>query len=262
MFSGGHSLKIVVRICASTLLLAWATSSHAQLIACSMPGTAQEFKVYLDDVRAKPGTVPPPLLQERLKNLAQSLQDNLSVAVSDRAALKRCNNRFPQDVSDFDNQIDSLDHMRVVLEIWGTLGGNNGKDGELGFVLVPARSMLSPAVFVVKDDFSGPMLQLVKKYIELGAFVPVVLGTNLYQIGQFEDSVSPLCEGQKKLEVALAKLPPSPTPDQKSLAEHEKQLLGKVREMVDDALKQAKASGKPQYKDLAPESDGHFSCPK
>lgn len=255
------SLKSIFRVCASLLLLGCAGSLHAQLIACSMPGTAEEFKVYLDDVRAKSDTVPP-RLRERLKSLAQSLQDNLSVAVSDRAALKRCSNRFPQDISDFNNQIDSLDHMRVVLEIWGALGGVNGNEGELGFVLVPARSMLSPAVFVVKDDFSGPMLQLVKKYIELGAFVPVVLGTNLYQIGQFEDSVSPLCEGQKKLEVALAKLPPSPAPDQKSLAEHEKQLLGKVRDMVDDALKQAKDSGKPQYKNLVPEADGHFSCPK
>jgi hypothetical protein len=60
----------------------------------------------------------------------------------------------------------------------------------------------------------------------------------------------------------LAKLPSSPAPDQKSLAEHEKQLLEKVRIMVDDALKQVKNSGKPQYKDLVPEADGHFSCPK
>src|ERR1041385_3585117 len=255
------SLKMMGRICASFVLLGCTSSLHAQLISCSMPGTATEFKVYLDDVRAKSDTVPP-RLRERLKSLAQSLQDNLSVAVSDRAALKRCSNRFPQDVSDFDNQIASLDHMRVVLEIWGALSGTNGKDGELGFVLVPAHSIMNPAVFVVKDDFSGPMLQLVKKYIELGAFVPVVLGTNLYQIGQFEDSVSPLCEGQKKLEVALAKFPPSPTPDQKSLAEHEKQLLGKVRDMADDALKHAKASGKPQYRDLTPEEDGHISCPK
>jgi hypothetical protein len=262
MLPPGASLKTLLRVCASLLFLSCAGSLHAQLIACSMKGTDEEFKVYLDDVRAKPNTPVPQRLRQRLKSLAQTLQDNLSVAVSDRAALKRCSNRFPQDISDFNNQIDSLDHMRVVLEIWGELGGTDGKDGELGFVLVPARSMLNPAVFVVKDDFSGPMLQLVKKYIELGAFVPVVLGTNLYQIGQFEDSVSPLCEGQKKLEVALAKLPPNPAPDQKSLAEHEKQLLGKVRSMVDDALKQAKDSGKPQYKDLLPEADGHFSCPK
>lgn len=261
MPSRGHSLKTMGRICTSLVLLSCTSSLHAQLIACSMPGTATEFKVYLDDVRAKSDTVPP-RLRERLKSLAQSLQDNLSIAVSDRAALKRCSNRFPQDVSDFDNQINSLDHMRVVLEIWGALGGTNGNEGELGFVLVPARSLVSPAVFVVRDDFSKEMLQQVKKYIQLGAFVPVVIGANLYQIGEYEDSVSPLCEGQKKLEGALAKQPANPTLNQTTLADHEKRLMAKVREMVDDALRHVKSSGKPQYKDLTPDPDGRFSCPK
>jgi hypothetical protein len=91
MLLPGVSLKSILHVGASLLLLGCAGSLHAQLIACSMPGTAQEFKVYLDDVRAKSDTVPP-RLRERLKSLAQSLQDNLSVAVSDRAALKRCSN--------------------------------------------------------------------------------------------------------------------------------------------------------------------------
>lgn len=250
--------KNLIRIGASLLLFAGARPVHAQLIACSNPGTPEEFKVYQDDLRST-STNTPPLLQARLESLAQSLHDNLMVALGDLASLKRCNKRFPQDVSELKSQIGSLDQIRVVLEIWGALGGADGNQGELGFLLVPAHSLTPavPPVIVVRGDFKG-----VKKSIQQGTFIPVVLGTNLYQIGQFEESVGPLCEGQKKLEVALAKLPANPTPDQKSLAEHEKLLLAKVRDMVDDALKHAKASGKPQYKDLAPEADGHFSCSK
>jgi hypothetical protein len=251
----------ITGFCVVLLYFFCAKPVRAQLIACSMPGTPEEFKVYLDDVRPLTKTVPP-RLRARLDSLARSLQENLKVAVNGRAALKLCDKRFPLDVSEFTTQVDELDHMRVVLEIWGALGGANGDEGELGFVLVPARSLLNPVVFVAKDDFKGPMLELVKKYIELGAFVPVVLGTTFYQNDQFEDAISPLCEGETKLQVAIAKQGASQTPEQKAFVQHEKDLLVHVQTMVNVSLKKLKNAGKPQYKALTPDAGGNFSCPK
>ncbi len=252
----------ILAICAVAVLFL-PGKVHAQLIPCKTPGSAEELKIYIDDVRFKDATVPK-ALRSRLELLRNTLQQNLSATVTDQASVKLCTDRFPTDPSEFDTmQIDALNNQRVVLEVWASLPGQSGGRGEIGFVLVPAKSVVTPVVFVAREDLNGDVLKLVKKSRELQAFAPVVLGTRHYKNEEYESAVRFLCEGESKLQLALSGAnATTTTPEQKTFMDREKTLLAQVQSMVDDSIRKAKATGQPQYAALSPGAGGRYSCPK
>ena len=261
---------MLLRLMISHILVAGAVAMlfrpgivHAQLIPCKMPGSAEELKIYIDDVRVKDASVPR-ALRSRLELLRTTLQQNLSATVTDQASVKLCTDRFPTDPSEFNStQIDSLNNQRVVLEVWASLPGQSGGQGEIGFVLVPAKSVVTPVVFVAREDLNGDVLKLVKKSRELQAFAPVVLGTRHYKNEEYESAVRFLCEGESKLQLALkGSNDPAASPEQKAFVDREKALLAQVQSMVDDSIRKAKATGLPQYGALSPAADGKYGCPK
>lgn len=237
--------------------LAFPSFSRAQLKSCSMPGSASEYKIYVDDVRFPTSTVPL-RLRKRADFLRNAFFNDLSSTLQDRASIKRCDGRFPLDTSDFDDtQVDSLNDLRVVLEMWTAVRDQVTADGEFGFVLVPARSFAPPAVFVVKDNFQRDVNSILKRNKQLQAFAPVVLGTRYYQNHSYLDALPLLCQGRTQLQ-AMISGPPQEAP----LLQKEKDLLGKLDEVIDDSYRQEKASGEAQFAALSPDDDGRYRCPK
>ena len=130
------------------------------------------------------------------KSLFDTFLRDLNVTLQDQASAKRCLGRKPREKSEYDDaQINSLDNLRVVMEVWGAIENQSTGDGEFGFVLVPTRSIAPPAVFVVKDNFNGKLDSILKRNKQRQAFAPVVLGTRYYQNHNYLEALPLLCQG-------------------------------------------------------------------
>jgi hypothetical protein len=241
------------------VLTAMSVSSVAQLIDCTMPGSPDEYKIYVDDVRF-PGSNVPPRLRSRAQYLRTALFNELSNSWQDHASVKLCDRRFPNDAAEFDDtQVGSLNNLRVVLEVWTAIDDVAAADGEFGFVLVPERSILPPAVFVVRDRFQGDVNSILRRNKELQAFAPIVLGTRLYQNQSYINALQFLCEGHTQLQSTVLRQGSGPN---SQLLQRERDLLAKLDTVIDDSYKQAKASGEPQFSALTPDLNGQYTCPK
>ena len=231
---------------------------RAQLIDCSMSGSAEEYKIYVDDVNVPPGVEVPKVLLKRANLLRDTFLRDLNVTLQDQASAKRCLGRKPREKSEYnDAQINSLDNLRVVMEVWGAIENQSTGEGEFGFVLVPTRSIAPPAVFVVKDNFNGKLDSILKRNKQRQAFAPVVLGTRYYQNHKYLDALPLLCQGRTQLQVMISE----PGSDSQ-LVQRGKNLIAKLDGVIDDSYRQAKASGEPQFAALTPDENDRYSCPK
>lgn len=249
-------IELLIGFLALTLT---STLSAAQLIDCTMSGSPDEYKIYVDDVRLPASNVPP-RLRNRAQYLRTALFNELSNSWQDHASVKRCDRRFPNDAAEFDDtQVGSLNNLRVVLEVWTAIDDVAAADGEFGFVLVPARSMIPPAVFVVKDKSQGDVNLILKRNKELQAFAPIVLGTRLYQNHSYIDALQFLCQGHTQLQSTVLR---QASGANSQLLRREKDLLVTLDAVIDDSYKQAKASGGPQFAAITPDPNGQYTCPK
>jgi hypothetical protein len=238
---------------------AMSISSAAQLRDCTTPGSPDEYKIYVDDVRLPSSNIPA-RLRSRAQYLRNALFNELNNSWQDDASVKRCDGRFPNDVAEFDDtQVGSLNNLRVVLEVWTAIDDVAAADGEFGFVLVPTRSILPPGVFVVKDKFEGDVNVILKRNKELQAFAPIVLGTRLYQNHSYIDALQFLCKGHTQLQSTVSRQASS---SNSQLLQRERDLLAKLDVVIDDSYKEAKASGEPQFAALSPDLSGQYTCPK
>jgi hypothetical protein len=248
--------KIFSVLLAGVVALAAPCFLQGQLISCSTPGSTDEYKIYVDDVRL-PAAGVSLRLRKRADFLRNAFLADLNNTLQDRAAVKRCNGRFPLDKSDFtDTQVDSLSNLRVVLEVWTAIEDQATAAGEFGFVLVPARSIAPPAVFVVKDNFQRDVNSILKRNKQLQAFAPVVLGTRYYQNQKYLEALPLLCQGHTQLQAVIA------APQDAQLLQREKDLLGRLDDIIDDSYRKAKASGEPQFAALTPDGTHRYNCPK
>ena len=97
--------------------------AHAQLVNCRDPGPPDTFKIFVDEVRATGGSIPSAQVQEKLQSIHKFLSENLKAASSQKASVRDCGKRFPNDVSNLDQtEFVGLDNLCVVLEVWGCVG--------------------------------------------------------------------------------------------------------------------------------------------
>jgi len=252
-----NASTIVSAVFAGWMTLAAPCRLHGQLIDCSMRGSAEEFKIYVDDVRV-PDTGVPRLLRQRANFVHDAFFNDLNSALQDQASVKLCKGRFPLEKSDYDDtQVDSLNNLRVVLEVWTAIEDQTTANAEFGFVLVPARSIAPPAVFVVKDNLKRDFNSILKRNKQLQAFAPVVLGTRYYQNHSYPDALPLLCQGRTQLQALIS----GPSQDAQ-LLQREKDLLGRLDDIIDDSYRKAKASDAPQFAALTPDENNRYSCPK
>jgi len=232
--------------------------AQAQLTNCKDPGPPEAFKIFVDEVRTPADSSAASLkVQEKLQSIHKFLYENLKAASGDNASVRDCGKRFPNDASDFDGtEFDGLDNLRVVLEVWGVLDDTVKGSGSIGFALVPARPLAPPAVYVVP---SANLLNSLRQGKQMSAFAPLVLGIRQYQNRNYSDAVLLLCAGTQHLDSVLH--------GQTALADasfrtRQQELMKKVREITDSAIKEARKAPDSPYQVWTPSSDGTFACPQ
>lgn len=192
-----------------------------------------------------------------LKGLRDFFVSDLSTLTAGQVSVRQCDARIPRDAGDFDDmEVNSLDNLRVLLEVWGT--AEDPARGLLGFVLVPAWKLAPPAVYVIRTDRSS-FLNQARHATELRVFAPLALGIRKYQNRQYDEAISPLCQGGRELEKVLAG---APQPSETQLRTDESALLSNVRKLISDAITKARLTPGNRYLLLKPQADGQFSCPK
>ncbi len=232
--------------------------AEAQLIPCSSVGGTGPYKIFVDEVKTLSGTPASPTLLKSLSGLRDFLVTDLNTLTAGQASVRRCNDRFPQDPGDFDDaELNSLDNLRVLLEVWGAVQDPVRERGILGFVLVPARPLAPPAVYVVRRD-GRDFLAQAKRGTELRVFAPLALGIRAYQNRRYEESVPLLCQGAHELDTLLKK--PASAADAPLRADQQT-LLTKVRTVIDDAITRARSNPESRYMLLRPAPDNRFACP-
>jgi hypothetical protein len=232
-------------------------TAQAQLTNCMDPGPRDAFKIFVDEVRVTGGSSGNAKVQARLQSIHKFLSENLKASSGDNGSVRDCGKRYPRDPSDFDStEFNGLDNLRVVLEVWGMLDGPAKESGSLGFALVPAHSIAPPAVYVIP---SANLLSSLRQGRQMGAFAPLVFGISQYQNGNYASAVPLLCSGSQQLDLMVTGQ--SAFGDSAFLS-RQQQLLKKVRELTDKAIKEARRTPGSAYGTLTPTSDGTFACPR
>jgi hypothetical protein len=241
------------------------TVAHGQLIDCRDPGPADSFKIFVDEVRTSDTSPPSAEVRKTLQAIRRILTENLTmsakVASSGTSAtelgVRDCGQRFPRDASDFDDhQFDSLDNLRVILEVWGVLDNSAKGSGAIGFALVPARPLAPPAVYVVP---SPNLLNSLRQGTQVSAFAPLVLGIRRFQNHAYAEAVPLLCSGMGQLAPVLN--------DQSALSDpafrtRQQALVASLNGIINSSIVEArKISGSP-YNLLTPANNGTFACPR
>jgi hypothetical protein len=243
--------------CAIAVMAAGGGAAQAQLTNCMDPGPRDAFKIFVDEVRVTGGSSGNTKVQARLQSIRKFLSENLKASSGDNGSVRDCGKRYPSDPSDFDStEFNGLDNLRVVLEVWGVLDGPAKESGSLGFALVPAHSIAPPAVYVIP---SANLLSSLRQGRQLGAFAPLVFGISQYQNGNYASAVPLLCAGSRQLDLMVTGQ--SAFGDTAFLS-RQQQLLKKVRELTDKAIKEARKTPGSAYGALTPTSDGTFACPR
>src|SRR5689334_18516094 len=231
--------------------------AHAQLTNCKDPGPPDAFKIYVDEVRATGDSASSAKVQEKLQSIHRFLAENLRTSSGDSASVRDCGKRFPNDPSDFDGtEFDGLDNLRVVLEVWGVLEDPTKGSGSFGFALVPARPLVPPAVYVVP---STNLLTSLRQGKQMSAFAPLVLGIRQFQNKNYADAVPLLCTGTQQLNSVLSG---QAAFGDASFHARQQELMKKVREITDSAIREARKTPGSPFGLLAPGSDGTFACPQ
>lgn len=249
-------------ICAAVAcLLLWQINVAAQLIPCNHAVVSSDYQIFLDDIVAAGDSPTSQQIRNRLEALRGFIAQRLAIELGNQAQSRRCENRYPTDISDYtDDEYESLDAMRVVLEIWGSINSGGSNTSSLGFFLVPVRPNLPPAVFVVHDQLlAANLLASFKSTSLLEAFAPIVLGARLMQ-NRDPRAIPLLCQGAHALGVALAgqsfhRADPLATPAAQ-------QLLSTVRQLASDAIAEQKTAGNRSFALTQPRPDGRYTCPK
>ncbi len=239
--------------------------AHGQLIDCSDPGPPDSFKIFVDEIRTSDTSPPSAQVRKTLQAIRKILTENLTMSAKTAASgisvtdlgVRDCGQRFPKDASDFDDhQFDSLDNLRVILEVWGVLDNSAKGSGAIGFALVPARPFAPPAVYVVP---SSNLLNSLRQSTQVSAFAPLVLGIRRFQNHAFAEAVPLLCSGMGQLAPVLN--------DQSALSDptfraRQQALVASLNGIINTSIVEArKISGSP-YNLLTPASNGTFACPR
>jgi hypothetical protein len=239
-------------------LLLLGTNAAAQLIPCGSGGAADAYKIYVDEIKSPNSTAADAESVRRIRGIRDILESNLKVSLGAKVVVRRCDNRFPTGIDDFDGeQLDSLENLRVLLEVWGVLQDSTQGQGSLGFVLVPARTFSSPAVYLVSTSRGTDLLAQTRKGLELRVFGPLALGMREYQNKRYEASIPLLCQGAHDLSTLLKRngvTDAAARVDQETLL---KQLTG----VVDTAVKNARKDPTSKYQLLTPNAQNGFECP-
>jgi hypothetical protein len=181
----------------------------------------------------------------------------LRASSGDNASVRDCGKRHPNDPSDFDStEFDGLDNLRVVLEVWGVLNDPAKGSGSLGFALIPAHSLAPPAVYVIP---SANLLNSLRQGRQMSAFAPLVFGISQYQNRNYASAVPLLCAGTQQLNSVLTGQ--SALGDAAFLS-HQQELMKKVREITDKAVREARKTQGSPFGLWNPASDGTFVCPR
>ena len=248
--------KSCIRIAIAVAALA-GSMAHAQLINCRDPGPPDAFKIFVDEVRLTGGSTSSAKVQEKLQSIRKFLSENLKASSNDKASVRDCGKRFPNDPSDFDStEFDGLDNLRVVLEVWGVLDDPATGSGSLGFALVPARPITPPAVYVIPIT---DLLTSLRQGRQMSAFAPLVLGIRQYQNKNYADAVPLLCAGTQQLDSILTG--PAALGDVAFRA-RQQELVKKVKEIIDTAIREARKRPGSPFELWNPSSDGAFVCPQ
>lgn len=231
--------------------------AQAQLTNCKDPGPPDVFKIYVDEVRANDGSTSSTQVQQKLQSIHRFLAENLKASSEEHASVRDCGKRFPNDPHDFDDtEFEGLDNQRVVLEVWGVLGDPVKGSGSLGFALVPARPIVPPAVYVVP---SPNLLHSLRQGKQMSSFAPLVLGIRQYQNKNYADAVPLLCAGLQELNLVLTGHSALGDP---SFLTRQQDLIKKVREITDSAIREARKTPGSPFALLNATSDGTFVCPQ
>ena len=234
------------------------SSLWGQLISCTAATGGSAYKIFVDDVRSVSSTPASPAQTKKMGGLRDFIVENLRTMSKGRASVAPCAGRFPSDASVFtDDEFDSLDRLRVLLEVWGAVEDPVREQGALGFVLVPARQVSPPAVFVFRRT-GGSFLSQADQGAKLQVFTPVVLGLIDYQNLKYEDAIPNLCQGQHKLTDIINSADPNADPQ--SLTD-QKKLLSELRRIISDAITKGRSDPGSRYQLLKPGADHTFSCP-
>jgi hypothetical protein len=212
----------------------------------------------VDEVKPTSSTPASAVLLRNLSGLRDFIVRDLNTLTGGQASILICKDRFPSDPGDFDDrEVNSLDNLRVLLEVWGAIQDPATGQGVLGFVLVPARPLSPPAVFMVRRSAPNFLTQA-KRGLELRAFAPLALGIRAYQNKLYEESVPNLCQGAHELDGMLKM---SGATMDAALRSAEEKLLITTRTTASDAIKQARTDPHSRYGILRPQADGTFVCP-
>jgi hypothetical protein len=241
------------------IIFALSSCSYAQskFANCADPGPPEAYKIYVDEVRVPGSPASNAQIQQKLQSVHNFLVANLKVSAGENASVRDCGKRFPSDASDFDNlEFDGLDNLRVVLEVWGVLEDPARGSGAIGFALVPAHPLTPPAVYVVP---SANLLNSLRQGKQMSGFAPLVLGIRHYQNKRYADAVPLLCGGAQQLEAVLS--------GQNAFGDaafrtRQQELLKKVKEVTDIAIREARKTPGSPFALLSPASDGSFACPQ
>lgn len=255
MFQNKRKAESWIRIAVAVAALGCGMA-HGQLTNCRDPGPPDAFKIFVDEVRATGGSSSAKV-QEKLQSIHKFLSENLKASSNDKASVRDCGKRFPNDPSDFDStEFDGLDNLRVVLEVWGVLDDPARGSGTLGFALVPARPIAPPAVYVIPIT---DLLNSLRQGRQMSAFAPLVLGIRQYQNKSYADAVPLLCAGTQQLHSILT--------GQAALGDstfraRQQELMQKVKEITDTAIREARKTPGSPFALLTPSSDGTYVCPQ
>jgi hypothetical protein len=224
-------------------------------VNCKDPGPRDIPKIFVDEVRLKNSATTDARQQEKLQTLHAFLSENLKASTGPDVSVRDCGKRFPSDPSDFDRtEFEGLGNMRVVLEVWGSLEDPVKGSGSIGFVLVPARPLAPPAVYVVP---SANLLSSLRQGRQMSAFAPLVLGISRYQNQDYPGAVSLLCAGAQQVNSVLNQPAAAANP---AFLTQQRALMQKVKEMTDNAIREARK--KDSSFEVYPISDGIYVCPK
>jgi hypothetical protein len=232
-------------------------TAHSQLTNCMDPGPRDVFKIFVDEVRVTGGSAGSARVQARLQSIHTFLSENLRASSGNNGSVRDCGKRYPNDPSDFNStEFDGLDNLRVVLEVWGVLDGPAKESGSLGFALVPAHSIAPPAVYVIP---STNLLNSLRQGRQMSAFAPLVFGISQYQNRNYASAVPLLCAGTQQLNLVITGQ--SALGDAAFLS-RQQDLVKKVREMTDKAIREARKTEGSPFGQWTPSSDGTFVCPR
>ena len=232
-------------------------TAHAQLTNCQDPGPPDAFKIFVDEVRVTGGSAGNARVQERLQSIHKFLLENLKASSGDTASVRDCGKRFPSDPSDFDDtEFHGLDNLRVVLEVWSVLDDPAKESGSLGFALIPARPIASPAVYVVP---SANLLNSLRQGKQISGFAPLVLGIRQYQNRNYADAVPLLCAGTQQLNSVVTGLSAL---GNAAFVARQQELMKKVKAITDSAIREARKTPGSPFRLWTLASDGTFVCPQ